>query len=112
MEFFGWSCSRCTITTSISTEVLNSFLGLFCRSSDAKTMESQSKNIKNVQVIWIPTFFQRMTKFELNESEISVLEEKDLGFSCFHTVQFMTVTTGKSQSFRHSYLKTSKTSYK
>lgn len=68
-------------------------------------MDSQNKNIKNVQVIWIPTFFQRMTKSQLNESEISVLKEKDFGFSCFHTVQFMTVTAGKSQSFRHSYLK-------
>lgn len=105
MHFFGQSCSRCTIATSISTEVLASFLGLFCQNSDVKTMESQNKNIKNVQVMWIPTFFQRMRKFELNESEISVLEEKNLGFSCFHTVPFMSVTAGKSQSFSHWYLK-------
>lgn len=45
-----------------------------------------------------------MTKFELNESEISILE-KNMGFPCFHTEQFIAVTTGKSQSFRHLYPK-------
>lgn len=96
MELFGWSCSRFAITMSIYSEVLT-FLGLFCQSSDVETMKGQTENIQNVQVVWIPRHFQRMTKPLLNESEIRVLEEKDLGFSSFHTVQLMSVTSKKSE---------------
>jgi len=59
-------------------------------------MKSQTKNIQIVQVIWIPRLFQRMKKPQLNESEITILEERDLVFWSFHTVQFRTVSTGKS----------------